>query len=156
RASVVALQQTVGRLRAEQEHRGQNRRQRVLPRCSIEYSPQHKERGQRWHKSLHDKVGDELRNIGLKVREPPCPIPPDGRGTFTPNDVNQLKSGCRVRKTTAQNIHFVNTPPIAKVIVPSRRRLTPANTSDSSAAEGASSSRTEITSFNSCGVPICP
>src|SRR5215469_2887190 len=82
-------------------------------------------------------------------------IPLDGSGTATPNAVNQLSSGCKVRKTTAQNIHFVNPPPIAKVIVPSRRRLTPASTNDSSAAEGANSKRTEITSFKSCGVPIC-
>src|SRR5215469_6028943 len=81
-------------------------------------------------------------------------IPPDGRGTATPNEVNQLSSGCKVRKTTAQNIHFVNPPPIAKVSVPSRRRLTLASTSESIAADGASSKRTEITSFSSCGVPI--
>ena len=73
-----------------------------------------------------------------------------------PNEVNQLSSGWKVRKTTAQNIHFVNPPPIAKVIVPSRRRLTPASTSDSKAADGASSSRTEITSLSSCGVAIRP
>src|SRR5271165_7361355 len=45
---------------------------------------------------------------------------------------------------------------MANVIVPSRRRLTPAITRDSSAAEGASKSRTEIMSLSSCGVAICP
>src|SRR5271169_1083870 len=57
---------------------------------------------------------------------------------------------------TAQNIHLVKPPPMANVIVPSRRRLTPASTRDSRAADGASKSRTEIMSLSSCGVAICP
>src|SRR6266542_5216108 len=89
-----------------------------------------------------------------KFDNQPVAIPPDGSGTATPNAVNQLSSGCRVRKTTAQNIHFVNPPPMAKVIVPSRRRFTPASTKDRTAAEGASSSRTEMMSFSNCGACI--
>ena len=83
-------------------------------------------------------------------------MPPLGNGTGTPNEVNQLKRGCSVRNMTAQNIHLVNPPPMANVIVPSRRKLTPAITRDSSAADGASKSRTEIMSLSSCGVAIFP
>src|SRR5437879_13893577 len=79
-----------------------------------------------------------------------------GRGTATPNEVNQLRSGCSVRKTTAQNIHFVNPPPIANVIVAARRRLTPASTSDSIAADGAGSSSAETTSSCKCEVVMRP
>ena len=61
-----------------------------------------------------------------------------------------------MRNTIAQNIHLVNPPPMANVIVPSRRRLTPATTSDNSAADGASKSSTEIMSLSSCGVAISP
>src|SRR5207245_11640798 len=58
---------------------------------------------------------------------------------------NKLSNSWRVKRMTAQNIHLVNPPPIAKVMVPSRRRLTPANTKDRTAADGANSSRTEMT-----------
>src|SRR6266436_1582960 len=89
-----------------------------------------------------------------KLESQPVAMPPDGSCVETPNELNQLSSGWRVRKITAQNIHFVNPPPIAKVIVPSRRRFTPASTKDRTAAEGASSSRTEMMSFSNCGACI--
>src|SRR6266496_166150 len=81
-------------------------------------------------------------------------IPPLGRGKAIPNDENQVKSGCRVRNTTAQNIHLVNLPPIASAAVPSCRKAIPASTIDSRAADGARRSSKEITSFSSCGVGI--
>ena len=40
-------------------------------------------------------------------------MPPPGSGTLTPNELNQLSSGWRVRKMTAQKIHFVKPPPIS-------------------------------------------
>src|ERR1051326_5099094 len=81
-------------------------------------------------------------------------IPPLGKGKAIPNDENQVKSGCRVRNTTAQNIHLVNVPPIASAAVPSCRKAIPASTIDSRAADGASRSSKEMTSFSSCGVGI--
>src|SRR5581483_8083444 len=81
-------------------------------------------------------------------------IPPLGKGKAIPNDENQVKSGCRVRNTTAQNIHLVKLPPIANAAVPSCRKAIPASTSDSKAADGASRSSREITSFSNCGVGI--
>src|SRR6266852_256322 len=84
----------------------------------------------------------------------PVLIPPPGSGTPTPNEGNQLSRGWSVRKTIAQNIHFVKLPPIANVVTPSRRRLIPASTSDRNAADGASKSSSEITSFRSWGVCI--
>ena len=82
-------------------------------------------------------------------------IPPPGRGILIPNEENQVSSGCSVRNTTAQNIHFVNPPPIANTVPPSRRRVTPASTSETRAADGASKSKSEMTSLSSCGVGIC-
>src|ERR1051326_6982135 len=81
-------------------------------------------------------------------------IPPLGKGKAIPNDENQVKSGCRVRNTTAQNIHLVNVPPIASAAVPSCRKAIPASTIDSRAADGASRSSKEMTSFRSCGMGI--
>src|SRR6266536_6144265 len=89
-----------------------------------------------------------------KVESQPVAIPPDGSCVETPNEPNQLSSGWRVRKITAQNTHLVKPPPMAKVIVPSRRRLTPASTKDRTAADGANSSRTEMTSLSNCGADI--
>src|SRR6266568_3523125 len=82
-------------------------------------------------------------------------IPPPGRGILIPNEENQVSSGCSVRNTTAQNIHFVKPPPIANTVPPSRRRVTPASTSETRAADGASNSKSEMTSLSSCGVGIC-
>ena len=82
-------------------------------------------------------------------------IPPPGRGILIPNEENQVSSGCSVRNTTAQNIHFVKPPPIANTVPPSRRRVTPASTSETRAADGASKSKSEMTSLSSCGVGIC-
>src|ERR1019366_5735894 len=79
------------------------------------------------------------------------PIPPPGTGTLIPNELNQLSSGVKVRKTTDQNIHLVKPPPIRKLVPPSRRRLIPARTSETSAAGVASRSRVLMTSFKSCG-----
>src|ERR1700756_5255797 len=81
-------------------------------------------------------------------------IPPPGRGILIPNEENQVSNGCNVRNTTAQNIHFVKPPPIANTVPPSRRRVTPASTSETSAADGASKSKSEMTSLSSCGVGI--
>src|SRR5579864_2741732 len=81
-------------------------------------------------------------------------IPPPGRGILIPNEENNVSRGCSVRNTTAQNIHFVNPPPIANTVPPSRRRVTPASTSETSAADGASKSKSETTSLSSCGVGI--
>src|SRR5258708_15778313 len=81
-------------------------------------------------------------------------IPPPGKGILIPNEENQVNRGCRVRNTTAQNIHFVKPPPMANTVPPSRRRVTPASTSETSAADGASNSKSEMTSFSSCGVGI--
>src|SRR2546427_4187993 len=89
-----------------------------------------------------------------KLETQPVAMPPDGSCVETPNELNQLSSGWRVRKITAQNIHLVNPPPMAKVIVPSRLRLTPASTKDRTAAEGADSSRTEMTSLSNCRAGI--
>src|SRR5208283_916853 len=102
------------------------------------------------------KLVTNCATSACRLASHPVEIPPLGSGTGTPNEVNQLSSGWSVRNTTAQNIHLVNPPPMANVIVPSRRRLTPAITRDSSAADGASKSRTEIMSLSSCGVAICP
>src|SRR5713226_7523633 len=82
------------------------------------------------------------------------PIPPPGRGILIPNEENQVSRGCSVRNTTAQNIHFVKPPPMANTVPPSRRRVNPASTSETRAADGASKSRSEMTSFSSCGVGI--
>src|SRR5207244_1755402 len=57
-------------------------------------------------------------------------IPPPGRGILIPNEENQVSSGCSVRNTTAQNIHFVKPPPMANTVPPSRRRVTPASTAE--------------------------
>src|SRR5262249_30727783 len=81
-------------------------------------------------------------------------MPDDGNCVDTPNEPNQLNSGCRVKKITAQNTHFVNPPPMVKVIVPSRLRLSPASTKDRTAADGAKNSSTEMTSFSNCGAGI--
>src|SRR6266852_1420048 len=82
-------------------------------------------------------------------------IPPPGGGILIPNEENQVSSGCSVRNTTAQNIHFVKPPPMANTVPPSRRRVTPASTSETRAADGASRSKTEMMSLSSCGVGIC-
>src|ERR1700731_501709 len=82
-------------------------------------------------------------------------IPPPGKSILIPNEENQVSSGCRVRNTTAQNIHFVKPPPMANTVPPSRRSVTPASTSETRAAEGASNSKSEMTSLSSCGVGIC-
>src|SRR6266545_5007393 len=81
-------------------------------------------------------------------------IPPLCKGRAMPNDENQVKSGCRVRNTIAQNIHLVKLPPIANAVVPSCRKATPASTNDNRAADGASRSNSEMTSFSNCGVGI--
>src|SRR5208282_1084146 len=81
-------------------------------------------------------------------------IPPAGTGAATPNEVNQERSGPRVTNTTAQNIHFVNPPPIRNVVPPSRPKLMPARTKATKAAAGASCNRTWIMSFRSCGTAI--
>src|SRR2546425_13321307 len=81
-------------------------------------------------------------------------IPSPGKGILIPNEENQVNRGCRVRNTTAQNIHFVKPPPMANTVPPSRRRVTPASTSETSAADGASNSKSEMTSLSSCGVGI--
>src|SRR6266496_2151662 len=81
-------------------------------------------------------------------------MPPPGRGILIPNEENHVSSGCSVRNTTAQNIHFVKPPPMANTVPPSRRKVTPASTSETRAADGASKSRSEMTSFSSCGVGI--
>src|SRR5215469_8989027 len=87
-----------------------------------------------------------------KVERQPVASPPDGSGEVIPNEVNHPSRGWRVTKNTAQNIHLVNPPPMVKVMVPSRRRLIPANTKDRTAAEGASSSKTEMRSSSTGGV----
>src|ERR1700731_2342262 len=81
-------------------------------------------------------------------------IPPPGKGILIPNDENQVNSGCRGINRTAQNIHFVKPPPMANTVPPSRRRVTPASTSETSAADGASNSKSEMISFSNCGVGI--
>ena len=81
-------------------------------------------------------------------------IPPFGSGKAIPNEENHVKSGWSVRNTTAQNIHLVKLPPIANVVAPSCRRAMPASSSEIKAAEGASSSSNEMTSFSSCGIGI--
>src|SRR5437667_3677902 len=83
--------------------------------------------------------------------------PPPGSGTATPNELNQIKSGCRVRKTTHQNIHFEKPPPRTKVTPPpSLRKLIPPSTRQTTAAAGASRSSTLMMSFKSWGVGIVP
>src|SRR5579872_3600715 len=82
------------------------------------------------------------------------PIPPLGRGRAIPKDENHVRSGCRVRNTTAQNIHFVKPPPITNAVEPSCRSAMPASTRETNAADGASRRSNEMTSFNSCGVCI--
>src|SRR5208337_3569194 len=96
------------------------------------------------------KLVTKLATLDWKVESQELATPPPGSGTLTPNELNQLSSGWRVRKTTAQNIHFVKPPPIRKLVPPpSRRRLMPANTKHSKAAEGASSNKTFTMSFKS-------
>src|SRR5579864_8378234 len=84
------------------------------------------------------------------------PIPPLGRGRAIPKDENHVRSGCRVRNTTAQNIHFVKPPPITNAVEPSCRSAIPASTRETNAADGASRRSNEMTSFSSCGVCIVP
>jgi len=62
-----------------------------------------------------------------------------------------MSSPGRVTNTTAQNMHLVNPPPIAKF---TRRRLVPASTRQKSAAEGARSIITFAMLLRSCGVCI--
>src|SRR5437870_4764977 len=82
-------------------------------------------------------------------------MPPPGSGTATPNELNQIKSGCKVRNTTHQNIHFEKPPPRTNVIPPpSLRKLIPPSTRQTTAAAGASRSSTLMMSFKSCGVGI--
>ena len=82
------------------------------------------------------------------------PIPPPGSGTATPNELNQLRSGVKVRNTTDQNIHLVKPPPIRKLVPPSRRRLIPARTSETSAAGVANANSVLMMSFSSCGTAM--
>ena len=107
-------------------------------------------------------VREEIEGTGLP---PPAPVtvkstaldatPPPGSGTLTPKEVDQLSRGWSVRKTTAQNIHFVKPPPITKLAPPpSRRRLMPASTRHRKAVEGASSNKTFTISFKSCGTAM--
>ena len=79
-------------------------------------------------------------------------MPPPSEGTLTPELLNQMSSPGRVTNITAQNIHLVNPPPIAKFT--RRRRLIPASTRHKSAAEGARSIITFAMSVRSCGVCI--
>src|SRR2546427_3099970 len=82
-------------------------------------------------------------------------IPPPGRGTPTPNELNHVKSGCSVRKRTHQNIHLEKPPPSTKVIPPpSLRKPIPPSTRQTTAAAGASISSTLMMSFKSWGVGI--
>src|SRR5579863_10495401 len=81
-------------------------------------------------------------------------IPPLGRGRAIPKDENHVRRGCRVRNTTAQNIHFVKPPPITNAVEPSCRSAMPASTRETNAADGASRRSNEMTSFSSCGVSI--
>src|SRR5579872_2329229 len=81
-------------------------------------------------------------------------MPPLGSGRAIPKDENQVSNGCRVRNTTAQNIHFVKPPPMTNAVEPSCRKATPASTRETNAADGASKRSNEMTSFSSCGVCI--
>src|SRR5690348_633679 len=82
------------------------------------------------------------------------PIAPPGIGVETPNELNHPRSGLRVINTTAQNIHFAKLPLTRKVVPPSRLKLTPARTSATKEAAGASLRRTWMMSFKSCGTAI--
>src|SRR6266567_342402 len=84
------------------------------------------------------------------------PIPPEGNGAATPNELNHPTRGTSVTNTTTQNIHFVNPPPIRNVVPPSRLKLIPARTSATREAAGASCKRTWMMSFKSCGTTIAP
>src|SRR5438046_10746716 len=79
-------------------------------------------------------------------------MPPPGSGTATPNELNHVKSACKVRNTTHQNIHLEKPPPSTNVIPPpSLRKLIPPSTRQTTAAAGASRSSTLLRSYRRCG-----
>ena len=110
----------------------------MLPCRRIQNRPQYKNAASVVARRATTKLVTKLATLDWKVASQELAIPPPGDGTLTPNELNQLSSGWRVRNTTAQKIHFVKLPPIRKLVPPpSRLRLMPANTRHSNAAEGA-------------------
>src|SRR5271157_5621996 len=128
----------------------------MLTRGSVQNGAQYEECRQRRHQSLHHEVGHELRHVGLKARQPP------GCDSSTRQGHGNSKRSEPTQKRLQGQKHDCPEHPLGEPSADGERyrslaaRLTPAITSDSSAAEGASKSRTEIMSLSSCGIAICP
>ena len=121
---------------------------------SVENSSQYEKCRERECQPVHHEVLHEVRNVSLKVRHPP------GSDAATwqwsghakrREPTNELRQR---RNTTAQNIHLAKLLPINASGMDPCRKLSPANTRQMIAANGARSSISLMKSDNSCGGAI--